>query len=92
MAENNPLIAEREARFLLFELLEAETLCGLPHFADHSRQTFELYVQAAAKLAREVVLPTYKPMDAEPLITRTGACTRTRAWPSCIRSWSSSAC
>jgi butyryl-CoA dehydrogenase len=72
VAETNPLITDREARFLLFELLDVEALCGLPHFADHSRQTFELYVQAAAKLGRDVVLPTYKPMDAEPAYFKDG--------------------
>jgi butyryl-CoA dehydrogenase len=65
MAATNPLFADREAAFVLFEVLAADKLCALPHFADHSRETFELYVRAAAKLAREVVLPTYKPMDED---------------------------
>ena len=63
MTAANPLFADREAAFVLFEVLAAEKLCALRYFADHSRETFELYLQAAAKLAREVVLPTYKPMD-----------------------------
>ena len=63
MAATNPLFSDREAAFVLFEVLAVDRLCALPHFADHSRETFELYVKAAAKLAREVVMPTYKPMD-----------------------------
>ena len=63
MASGNPLLSDRTAEFLLFEVLDAEALCALPYFADHSRATFELYLQASAKLAREAVYPTYKPMD-----------------------------
>ena len=66
MAETNPLLSDRDARFLLFEVFDAEALCRLPHFADHSRETFELYVHAAASLARDELLASYKPMDAEP--------------------------
>ena len=62
----NPLFPDRDAGFALFEVLHADELCRLPHFADHSRQTFEMYVKAVAKLSREVVLPTYKPMDEQP--------------------------
>ena len=63
MPSGNPLLDDRTQEFLLFEVLDAEALCALPHFADHSRTTFELYLQACAKLAREVAYPTYKPMD-----------------------------
>jgi butyryl-CoA dehydrogenase len=62
----NPLFSDREAAFVLFEVLAADKLCALSHFADHSRETFELYLGAAAKLARDVVLPTFKPMDEQP--------------------------
>ena len=44
----NPLISDRHVEFLLFELFDAEGLCGLPHFADHSRETFELYLYQEA--------------------------------------------
>jgi alkylation response protein AidB-like acyl-CoA dehydrogenase len=63
MADNNPLIEDRTVAFLLFEVLEADALCELPFFAEHSRETFELLLRSAAKLAREVVFPTYRPMD-----------------------------
>jgi butyryl-CoA dehydrogenase len=61
----NPLFPDRDATFLLFEVLHAEALCALPRFADHSRQTFEPYVKAAARFAREQLLPSYRPMDED---------------------------
>jgi butyryl-CoA dehydrogenase len=57
------LFDDRDVDFLLYDAFDAEALCQLPFFRDHSRQTFDLYLAAARKLAREVVFPTYKPMD-----------------------------
>jgi len=62
----NPLISDREAAFLLYEMLDAPGLCHLPEFAEHSRQTFDLYLSSARRLAREVLYPAYRPMDEEP--------------------------
>ncbi|HKP57353.1 MAG TPA: acyl-CoA dehydrogenase [Polyangiales bacterium] len=57
------LFDDRDVDFLLYAAFDAEALCRLPYFAEHSRQTFDLYLAAARKLARELVFPTYKPMD-----------------------------
>jgi alkylation response protein AidB-like acyl-CoA dehydrogenase len=57
------LFDDRDVDFLLYDAFDAESLCRLPFFQEHSRQTFDLYLAAARKLAREVVFPTYKPMD-----------------------------
>ena len=68
----NPLLSDRNVEFLLFELFDAEALCGLPHFADHSRETFELYLASAKKLAREVLFPAYRPFDEAPPVLEQG--------------------
>jgi alkylation response protein AidB-like acyl-CoA dehydrogenase len=57
------LFDDRDIDFLLYDAFGAEALCKLPFFADHSRQTFDLFLGATRKLARDVVFPTYKPMD-----------------------------
>jgi butyryl-CoA dehydrogenase len=62
----NPLLNDRDVSFLLFEVLRAEELCALPAFAEHSRETFTLYVDACRKLAREALFPAYRPMDELP--------------------------
>jgi len=63
MAQGNPLFDDRDVRFVLYDVLGAEALCELPYFAEHSPQTFDLYLKAARDLARNEVFPTYKPMD-----------------------------
>ncbi len=62
----NPLLRDRDVDFLLYELLDAPALCALPAFADHSRETFDLYLQSVRRLARDVLFPAYKPMDEQP--------------------------
>ena len=59
----NPLLSDRDVEFLLYEVLDAPALCALPYFADHSRETFDLFLASCRKLAREVLFPAYKPMD-----------------------------
>ena len=61
----NALLSDRNVDFLLYEVLEVERLLALPAFAEHSRETFDLFLGSARKLAREVLWPAYKPMDQE---------------------------
>src|SRR5262249_2251196 len=42
----NPLLSDRNVDFLLYELLDVESLCSLPAFAEHSRETFDLYLMS----------------------------------------------
>jgi butyryl-CoA dehydrogenase len=65
-ATTNPLLRDRDVEFLLYELLDAPSLCAFPAFSEHSRETFDLYVRSARRLAREVLYPAYKPMDESP--------------------------
>src|SRR5271168_327743 len=50
----NPLVADRNVEFLLYEVFHAEEVCRFPAYADHSRETFDLVLQNARKFAREV--------------------------------------
>ena len=62
----NPLLRDRDVEFVLYEVLNAEELTALPAFAEHSRETFDLFLGSTRKLAREVLFPAYKPMDEAP--------------------------
>lgn len=64
--QTNPLVDDRDVTFLLYEVLQAHQLCELPYFADHDKNTFDLFLTSARRLAREVLFPTYKPTDEEP--------------------------
>jgi butyryl-CoA dehydrogenase len=81
----NPLLRDRNVDFVLYEMLEVPDLCRLPAFGQHSRETFDLYLQSARRLAREILYPAYKPMDDEPARLEGGTITthpRMRAiWP-----------
>ena len=61
----NPLLSDRNVDFLLNEVLDLPALLALPAFADHSPETCAMYVQTARKVARDVLWPAYRPMDAE---------------------------
>ena len=71
-ASDNPLVSDRDVEFLLYEVLDATSLCALPHFADHSRDTFDLLLRTTRRLAREVLFPVYRPLDLEPPVFRDG--------------------
>ena len=51
MAEQkNPLISDRDVAFVLYEVLDSEALCTLPYFAEHSRETFDMTIDAWRRL------------------------------------------
>jgi len=47
----NKLTDLRDTRFILYEQLNVEELCEAPRFQDHSKETFEMIITAAEKLA-----------------------------------------
>ena len=69
----NVLLRDRDVDFLLYEMLDAPALTALPAFAEHSKDTFDLYLRSVRRLAREVLYPAYKPMDEQPARVERGA-------------------
>ncbi|MCA9660458.1 MAG: acyl-CoA dehydrogenase, partial [Myxococcales bacterium] len=65
MTSANPLVRERDVDFLLYEVHDAASLCDLPSFADHDRETFDLFLSSATRLSREHLYPRFKEMDEE---------------------------
>jgi len=74
----NPLIRDRDVDFLLHEVLDAGALLALPYFAEHDRGTFDAFIDACRRVAREVLYPSYREIDAEPPTLADG---RVRAHP-----------
>jgi butyryl-CoA dehydrogenase len=72
---HNPLVSDRDVDFLLYEMLDTPALCAWPTFSEHSRETFDLYLKSARRLAHEVLYPAYKPMDEQPARLENGAVT-----------------
>ncbi len=71
-AQSNPLIDDGLVDFLLYSVLDAESLCELDAYQQHSKETFGMFIDSVRRFARQDLLPTYKPMDAEPPIFRDG--------------------
>ena len=51
------LLNARDLEFLLYEVLDVETLCAASKYAGHDRTTFDAALDAAARLAREQFAP-----------------------------------
>ena len=68
----NPLLDDRTVEFLLYEVLDAESLCNLSDFGDHNRHTFDLFLASARTLARRGLFPHYRTIDASPPVLREG--------------------
>jgi alkylation response protein AidB-like acyl-CoA dehydrogenase len=69
---DNPLFDDREVDFLLYDVLDTEALVALPAFADHSRETFTMFLDQARKLARTAFWPLYRELDAQPPVFEGG--------------------
>lgn len=70
--ESNPLIDEGLVDFLLYSVLDAESLCELDAYQQHSKETFDMFIDSVRRFARRDLLPTYKPMDENPPVFRDG--------------------
>ncbi len=55
----------RDLRFVLFEQLRIEELCNYPLFSEFSRETFDMVLDQAEKLAENEFFPAYKAGDVE---------------------------
>lgn len=64
MAER--FVSERDLRFLLYEVFDAEALCTYPYFEEHSRETFDMVVETAFKMGRDLLFPYFQEMDKIP--------------------------
>ncbi len=62
---SNPLLSDRDVAFILEHLVDLDRLFALPYFSDHSRETVQLYLENARRLAREVLFEGYKATDEE---------------------------
>ncbi len=55
----------RDLRFQLYEVLKADTLTQLPHFADHDRESFEMVLDAAGQIGETLLRPLLTVMDRD---------------------------
>ena len=58
--------SERNLKFMLYDVFDAESLIQYPHYAEHSRETFDMITETAIKLGTNLLLPVCKEMDQQP--------------------------
>ena len=55
--------AKRDLQFQLYEMLHAEQLTQLAYFKDHSRESFDMVIDAAGQIAESLLKPLLTEMD-----------------------------
>ncbi|MFN3588888.1 MAG: acyl-CoA dehydrogenase N-terminal domain-containing protein, partial [Spirosomataceae bacterium] len=52
-----PFIDRKTLSFLLYQVHDVESLCRLPYFQDHSKETFEMILDSATQIADKLMFP-----------------------------------
>ncbi len=68
----NQFISHRNLRFLLFDMLQADTLNRYEAYADYSREAFEMALDAAKQIADTQLFPYYVEMDRKKAVFEKG--------------------
>ena len=59
-------ISERNLRFLLYEVFNAASLTQHAHYEVHSKEVFDMVVETALKIGRDLLRPNLREMDQNP--------------------------
>ena len=59
-------VSERNIKFLLYEVFNIETLTNYPYFKQHNRKLFDMVLDAAVKIAQDLLRPILEDMDRVP--------------------------
>ena len=63
MAEK--FISDRNLKFLLYEMFNVEQLLKYPRYADHSREVFDMVMETAMKMGKDLFKPIFTEMDRQ---------------------------
>lgn len=67
------LLSERDLSFILYELLDTESLLQRPRYAAHSREVFDAILESARQIAEDLLAPHLAKGDAEEPTFNAGA-------------------
>jgi butyryl-CoA dehydrogenase len=59
-------VSERNLKFMLYEVFKAETLTRYAVYSEHQREVFDLVLETALKLGRDLLRPALREMDQNP--------------------------
>lgn len=57
--------SKKNLKFLLYEVLDIESLGKFPYFGDHNREDYDMIIEAAERLATELLRPHLTEMDRD---------------------------
>ncbi len=58
--------SERNLRFTLYDVHDVASLCGTAYYADHGKETFDILLDTAKRIATDHMYPYYTEMDKKP--------------------------
>ena len=56
-------VSERNIKFLLYEVLDVESLTKHEYYKEHNRKMFDMVLKAAVKLGKDLLFPIFEEMD-----------------------------
>jgi len=59
-------VSEKNLRFLLYEVFDAESLIRFDYYREHNRKTFDMVLKEALRLSRNLLYPVFTEMDRNP--------------------------
>ncbi|MCP4752587.1 MAG: acyl-CoA dehydrogenase [Proteobacteria bacterium] len=59
-------VSKRNLQFLLYEVFDIESLTQYPYYSQHNRKMFDMMLDAALKLAKDLLRPSFEEMDRNP--------------------------
>ena len=65
-------ISMKNLKFLLYDVFDIESLTQYPFFADHGREIFDLVLDTAMKMSRDLIFPVLTEMDRQPPVFEAG--------------------
>ena len=64
MAEK--FVSERNLKFLLYEVFDATSLTQYPYYEEHNRDIFDMVIETALKIGKDILRPNLQEMDKNP--------------------------
>ena len=58
--------SEQNLKFLLYEVFDAKSLTAHEYYGDHNKKTFDLVLNFAGKIAKDLLWPIFEEMDRNP--------------------------
>ena len=59
-------ISERNLKFLLYDVFDTDSLTKYPYYSEHNREIFDMVLETAMKIGKDLLRPNFEVMDKNP--------------------------